>query len=138
MTSWIDAIDLAASAVEVKLRQGNANTLTEGRIYDTISPPGAPLPHVVFDCSGAYTNTSPRDDVDISLQVRCYATKRETVQAIAGAVVDSLHRKEIQISGWSNYWLVARQFERDVAYVKNQDYHIRTIVFELRADSTLG
>ena len=137
MTSWIDAIDLTASAVEVRLRATDVATLTEGRIYDTIAPPGAPLPHLVFALDGTYTNTSPRDDVEISLMVRCFATKRETVQAVASAVVQALHRQQLQIPGWSNYWLAAGRFERDAGYQKNEQYHVRTITFEIRADDAM-
>lgn len=74
------------------------------KIYDTIAPPEASLPYVIFQfMGGGHENIIPIDSLDERWMVKALAC----TQAVAGSaddiISDILHKSTLDVDGWGNF-----------------------------------
>lgn len=111
------------------------NLIASGFVFPIQAPPGNSMPYIeVRYAGGGNTNTSPRDDVEVVMQVIGYSTDNEQSGQLAGYFRDALHEQYIALAGWSNYYIQEDRLIERVKYGDQMPVYIRGALYEVRAD----
>lgn len=124
---------LLTAIPEALKRSGDVATYAGERIYHLQAPPGTLLDFVEFEVTaGGPTNRSPREDFDVTVEVRGVSTKEARALALAEAISHTMLVVGLSTPGWDYFhvdesdWFV-RKFWRD-----GQEYLAAGAFYEIR------
>ena len=114
-----DYFGAMGTAIYGQLAAGTAliSALGGTAIYADQAPDGAALPYVVFSHQGDGPDTSSGSTLREGVWfARAYAATKAAAASLDGLIDARLHTQSLNVSGWTNIWLVR---ELDHALVEN-------------------
>lgn len=132
---------LIEDSMIVKLIGHEVLTLITGaQVFPVMANPGVSLPYIeVSYAGGGDTNTSQRDDLDITIKVIGYSADHDQSGQIMGGIRSALHKQLLNIPGWSSYYVMEDRLIEKVRFGMDKDpmfqaVYMRGAYFEVRAD----
>jgi hypothetical protein len=134
-----DYFGAMGTALYNRLAGGTALTTALGgtAIYMDQAPDGAAPPFVVFSHqAGAAENINSGDMRDDYWFVRAYAASRKSANLLDGHVNDLLHRNNLSVSGWTNFWCVrSEQFALSENLPNGEKRYMAGAFYRVRLDA---
>lgn len=107
------------------------------RVYPVLAPQSAPLPVIVMQiAAGGSLNETPRDELDVWVDVKAIAADAPGALSLADAIRTALHEQDLSLGG--NWKTVRCQHERPWTFQVTEDgrqywqaggtYRIRAVV----------
>lgn len=111
------------------------NQLAKTKVFSLQAPPGSIIPYVVFQAvGGGWTNTSPRDDLDVLYQVIGWSMNQAEAYKLAEYIVAALEGVPLSLPGWSCYALTVERFISRTEWSDGAQLFGIGSTFEVQAD----
>lgn len=105
------------------------------RIYEAQAPAGTSMPYVIFYlASGITENDNPSQGINDIYRVEARATSRASADALLSALHDALHRQDLTVSGWTNFYTSVERRQNFVDTVSSQQFWRRILDVRFRLD----
>lgn len=122
---------LEESMINMLIGNAGSASLYGKKVYAIQAPVGSHVPFIIIqNVAGGFTNTSPRDDIDVIYQVLAWAGHIDVAYKMANIIAETFQQKELSIPGWSNYrtelgdWVSHGHLAEAVRYYA-YGYHVR-------------